>query len=143
MLVCKPPSLPMRTPSDPETKSIFQVVGPIAHVRALFSHLGIQAVERHLPGCHTVLYGYYQCDSPPHVGFKVGGTNFEIEPSAFRLAHNGGNNCTAIITGKPSIPKTKDVWVVGQAWFQGKYVDLNDEGKSVGVAHLKDPVNAK
>ncbi len=107
-------------------------------MRALFDKHGIQAVEQqHLRGCnYKVLVGYYKCDNSPQIGFSFGdGKSFDIEPSAFKLAHNGGNNCTATIVG---VPGEDNLWIVGQAWFQGKYVDHNSGGKTFGVANLKD-----
>ena len=117
----------------------FQIVGPIAQVRRLFNRLGLQAIEQNLPGCTSVLFGYYPCDSPPQVGYQFGAANptFEIEASAFKQADDGGNNCTAIITGI-DLGAGVPLWIVGQAWFQGKYVDFNDAGKTVGVAQLRD-----
>ena len=58
-------------------------------------------------------------------------TVFNIEPSAFDEADDGGGNCTAIIAGIDL-----GVWIVGQAFFQGKYVDHNVDGKSMGFAQL-------
>jgi pepsin A len=59
---------------------------------------------------------------------------YNIESEAFELAHNGDNNCTALIEGWES----HDFWTLGQAWYQGKYLDHNAEGLMVGVAALKD-----
>jgi pepsin A len=64
---------------------------------------------------------------------------FNIDPSQFQLEDNGNNNCTAIITG---IDYDTPWWLVGQAWFQGKYVefdarDAKDNKYVVGVAMLK------
>ena len=95
-----------------------------------------KAVEQSLAGCTKVLFGYYPCDKPPTVGFKVGTGDQEItniEPEAFVQSRNGNNNCTSIVTGLDF-----DLWIIGQAWFQGKYVDFNDAGKEIGVAQLKD-----
>lgn len=50
------------------------------------------------------------------------------------MTDNGNNNCTAIVTGRYG----DDQWTFGQAWFQGKYVDLNWEGLERSVAVLKD-----
>ncbi|KAK4547883.1 hypothetical protein LTR36_010602 [Oleoguttula mirabilis] len=115
------------------------IVGPTAQIRSLFEALGIQAVEQNLPGCTTVLFGYYPCNSPPAIGFQLGAGNpiFNIEPSAFVQASNGGNNCTATVTGI-DIGFPGGLWIVGQSWFQGKYVDFDADNRSVGVALLRN-----
>ncbi|KAK1809749.1 hypothetical protein LTR12_015908 [Friedmanniomyces endolithicus] len=61
------------------------IVGPTSDVRKLFDMLGIQAVERNLPGCTAVLLGYYPCDVPPTTGFSLGNSprSFDIEASVF------------------------------------------------------------
>ena len=104
-------------------------------MRALFEILGIEAVEQNLLGCTTVLFGYYPCDSPPAFGYQLNdnGPVFNIEPSAFEQANNGNNNCTAIVTGIEF-----GIWIVGQAWFQGKYVDFDVSNLQVGVAGLSN-----
>ena len=84
-----------------------------------------------------MLTGYYPCGKPPTVGFAypTGSKSFfDIEPSAFLEAQDNSGNCTAIVSG---INFGANTWVVGQAWFQGKYVDHNVDGKSIGVATLK------
>lgn len=84
--------------------------------------------------------GYYPCDSPPQIGMRFLNVNtsknevFDIEPEAFQMTDNGNNNCTAMIRGRYD----DDSWSIGQAWFQGKYVDLNWEGVERSVAVLKD-----
>ncbi|KAK5110053.1 hypothetical protein LTR62_006297 [Meristemomyces frigidus] len=103
----------------------------------LFHKLGIQAVEQNLPGCTTVLFGYYPCASPPQVGFSLGNStrSFNIEVSAFEQANDGKGNCTAILTGIDLDPE-HSLWIIGQAWFQGKYIDFDQTGGRVGVATL-------
>ncbi|KAK1052127.1 hypothetical protein LTR74_016591 [Friedmanniomyces endolithicus] len=114
------------------------IVGPTSDVRKLFNILGIEAVEENLPGCTAVLFGYCPCDAPPAIGFSLDSStrSFGIEPSAFPQADNGNNNCTAIVTGLDLSPGDP-LWIVGQAWFQGKYVDFDQAGGKLGVAALK------
>lgn len=88
------------------------VVGTAAKVQRLFEDLGIQAVNQATKACKGVLYGYYACDSPAKVGFTVGRETFYIEPSAFKLADNGDNNCTATIT---AVDQDYPFWIVGQS----------------------------
>lgn len=69
-----------------------------------------------MPGNPTYIYGYYPCDNPPTVGFSfpaqsdIAAANssspisrtaktFNIPKSAFQLADNGNNNCTAVLMG--------------------------------------------
>lgn len=91
-----------------------------------------------------VTVGYYPCDKPPTLGiqFVVPGSNdingpvFNIEPEAFKLVDNGNNNCTSNIVGRND---EKGGWEVGNAWWQGKYVDCQGlYGIPTGVAVLKD-----
>ncbi|KAK3674707.1 hypothetical protein LTR78_005429 [Recurvomyces mirabilis] len=114
------------------------VIGPISDVQKLFDILGIQAVQQNLPGCTSVLFGYYPCDAPPKVGFTIGNStkSFDIESSAFQQADNGNNNCTAIVTGI-DLSTRHPLWIIGQAWFQGKYVDFDPANSKLGVAPLK------
>lgn len=115
------------------------VVVQTAVARALFKALKIQTVEQHEAGCSTIVYGYYPCDNPPEVGFQVGDKTFNIHPSQFALEDNGNNNCTAVVTGI-DFDFAPEWWLVGQAWFQGKYADFYRESSDTytfGVAHLK------
>ncbi|TID02439.1 Lysosomal aspartic protease [Colletotrichum higginsianum] len=113
------------------------VVGPIAQVAKLFETAGIQAVNLSLPGCTKVMTGHYPCDKPPAITFGLNSGSkdaFGIEAAAFKQAVNGGNNCTATITGIDNFR----IWVIGQSWFRGKYIDFDVTGKTIGVAYLKD-----
>ncbi|KAL9530746.1 hypothetical protein SMMN14_05965 [Sphaerulina musiva] len=115
------------------------VVVQTAVARALFKALKIQSVEQHEAGCSSIVYGYYPCDKPPQVGFQVGDKTFNIDASQFALEDNGNNNCTAVVTGI-DFDFAPDWWLVGQAWFQGKYTDFHRSGGdeyTFGVAHLK------
>ena len=114
------------------------VIGPIDAVQDLFDAAGIQGVTQSLSGCQKVLTGYYPCASPPTVGFKFpagkGGKVFDIVASAFPEADDGTGNCTAIVAGIDFAP---GLWIVGQAWFQGKYVDHDVDALKMGFAELK------
>ncbi|OLN85417.1 Gastricsin [Colletotrichum chlorophyti] len=96
------------------------VVGPTAQVMKLFDAAGIQAVNHSLPG-----FGFSLSTGSEEV--------FNIDATAFKEAMNGGNNCTATIAGLDDL----NSWIVGQSWFQGKYIDFDVTGKSVGIAPLK------
>jgi hypothetical protein len=125
-----------------------QIITSNEDARKIFNECGIQTVERHLDGCpNNVVLGYYPCNNPPTVGIQFELANntsssspvFNIGPKSFRAGHNGGNNCTSVlVSGYEDSPGYISTWLVGQAWFQGKYVDMNSEGLSLGVATLKD-----
>ncbi|KAI0470051.1 aspartic peptidase domain-containing protein [Xylariaceae sp. FL0804] len=127
------------------------IVGPTRRVRELFDAVGIQAVEQSLPDCASVLFGYYNCSAPPAIAFRfLGGGDsgghgnrygpaWTVEPSAFEQARNGGDNCTAIITGLDgNADGLGEQWILGQAFYQGKYVDHDVTGASLGIAEMKD-----
>lgn len=85
------------------------------------------------------LYGYYPCDTPPRIGFEWDGVNFDFAPDALKWKDDGANNCTAIITGHPNA-----LFVLGNAFFQGKYVDFKVRkpfAYDVGWANLKNPAD--
>lgn len=127
------------------------VFGPIESVQALFKAAGIQSVT--IPGngdVPTVVNGYYPCDKPPALGLAIpsaseaakaktansksvsqASTVFNIlnEPLA---QTKDGNNCTAVIHGTDQFP----FWLVGQAFFQGHYVDHNVDDSTMGFATL-------
>lgn len=65
-------------------------------------------------------------------------TVFNVEPSAFKLKDNGNNNCIATLVGANLTTADFPFWIIGQAWFQGKYVSQDAAQKTVGVATLKD-----
>lgn len=108
-------------------------------MRALFKQAGIQPIETETT-CGKLVYGYYSCNAPPSIGFNIGGSNFDFESKALEWKDDGSGNCTAIITGFDKHPEGS--WLVGQAWMQGKYIDHNSMGKSMGFAKLKDPSGA-
>ncbi|KAG0646502.1 hypothetical protein D0Z07_7451 [Hyphodiscus hymeniophilus] len=122
--------------SDSGTTVIF---GPVDDVAALFDAAGLQylIVNSTNPAVPTTLTGYYPCDQPPPFGFgfpsisnattasENGNRNVSHESTVFnvlpsQLLQNGtGNNCTASIHGTDEFGG----WIVGQAFFQGKYVE--------------------
>lgn len=106
-------------------------------MRRIFTALDIPSYEQvgdAATNTPSYLFGYYPCDKPPTAGFAVGNesTIFNIAPTAWNAADNGNNNCTATLQGTDGFP----FWLVGQAFFQGKYVDHDVDGKSMGFANL-------
>ncbi|KJK77307.1 hypothetical protein H634G_07046 [Metarhizium anisopliae BRIP 53293] len=111
--------------TDSGTTVIF---GPTHRVADVFARAGVQAVPT-----STGLAGYYNCSAPPAIGFSFAGANFDILPSALAFASNG-DNCTAAVHGSDAFG---DNWLVGQAFFQGRYVDHNVADGTMGFADLK------
>ncbi|KAF3056820.1 aspartic peptidase domain-containing protein [Trichoderma sp. SZMC 28012] len=111
--------------TDSGTTVIF---GPTSQVKTLFQKAGIQAVTN-----SNGITGYYACDAPPTIGLAFGGNNFNILPEALAFSQNG-NNCTASIHGTSEFGSQ---WLVGQAFFQGKYIDHNVDDGTMGFANLQ------
>jgi pepsin A len=110
--------------TDSGTTIIF---GPTQQVRSIFDVAGIKYSEY-----SNGITGYYSCNSPPDIGFVFGGKTFNILDSALAFKMDGGN-CTASIHGTSDFG---DSWLVGQAFFQGKYVDHNIDDGTMGFANL-------
>ncbi|KAL7939310.1 aspartic peptidase domain-containing protein [Trichoderma chlorosporum] len=110
--------------TDSGTTVIF---GPTSQVKSLFQKAGIQVVQT-----SNGITGYYACDAPPTIGLAFGGQNFNILPEALAYAQNG-NNCTSSIHGTSEFGSQ---WLVGQAFFQGKYIDHNVDDGTMGFATL-------
>ncbi|PMD39253.1 acid protease [Hyaloscypha variabilis F] len=135
------------------------VIGPIDAVTSLFNATGIQGVLQSTPD-GPLLTGYFPCDKPPTVGFgfpsasdaaaaannstssvSKKGSIFNIPTNQWAAANNGNNNCTAVLSGA-NVPNITGLWVVGQAFFQGLYIDHNLANGTVGFAPLKNGGNA-
>ncbi|EFY85058.1 aspartic protease precursor [Metarhizium acridum CQMa 102] len=104
------------------------VFGPTRHVAAVFAQAGVQAVPT-----SSGIAGYYNCSAAPAMGFSFGGANFDILPEALAFARSG-DNCTAAVHGSDAFG---DNWLVGQAFFQGRYIDHNVDDGTMGFADLK------
>ncbi|KID79696.1 aspartic protease precursor, partial [Metarhizium brunneum ARSEF 3297] len=111
--------------TDSGTTVIF---GPTHRVADVFARAGVQAVPT-----STGLAGYYNCSAPPTIGLSFAGANFDILPEALAFASDG-DNCTAAVHGSDAFG---DNWLVGQAFFQGRYVDHNVADGTMGFADLK------
>ena len=124
-----------------DAERLSNIVGPYDAVKSLFDEMGVQAVEQPATaGCVPAVFGYYPCDKVPEVGLVFGNDSqsFNVEKSAFSLATDGSNNCTSTIVGLNSTD-LGPLWIFGQAWMQGKYVDFQQglKNATVGVATLK------
>ncbi|OBT86051.1 hypothetical protein VE02_05528 [Pseudogymnoascus sp. 03VT05] len=120
------------------------IVGPILAVSVIFNATGIQGVLRSTSE-----------DKPPTVGFNFPSktnaslaekntltaiskksSTFNIPLNAWAAVDNGNNNCTAVLSGQ-NYEAHPGLWVIGQPFFQGLYIDHNLENGTVGFAPLK------
>ncbi|OAA39507.1 aspartyl protease [Beauveria brongniartii RCEF 3172] len=111
--------------TDSGTTVIF---GPTSVVREVYKSAGITEVST-----ANGIEGHYSCSNPPVIGFNLGGKNFNIDPKALAFKKEG-DNCTASLMGTEDFGT---IWLVGQAFFQGRYIDHNGSGKTMGFADLK------
>ncbi|KAM3074119.1 hypothetical protein ACMFMG_003059 [Clarireedia jacksonii] len=129
------------------------IVGPISTISALFNQTGIQSVLQTSSTGNTLI-GYYPCSSPPAIGFSlpsqsnlssISSSNmttswstkssiFYVENSA-QAASKSGDNCTSIFSGYDF--DTPGLWVLGEGFFRGKYVDHNLGEGTLGVVGLE------
>ncbi|PYI25500.1 acid protease [Aspergillus indologenus CBS 114.80] len=130
------------------------ITGPVEEVLAIFEATNIQAVVQNTSDGVTVT-GYFPCDSPPTVGFSIPSQAnataavaadsdlvshqsaiFNIAADQWIAANNGNNNCTAVLAGA-TVASYPTLWVVGQPFFRGLYIDHNVENATVGLAVSK------
>ncbi|PYH96565.1 acid protease [Aspergillus ellipticus CBS 707.79] len=130
------------------------ITGPVEEVLSIFEATSIQAVVQNTTDGVTVT-GYFPCDSPPTLGFNIpsqanasaaakSGSElvshqssiFNIEGEQWIAADNGNNNCTAILSGM-TVASYPTLWVVGQPFFRGLYIDHSVANATVGLATAK------
>jgi len=136
--------------TDSGTTVIF---GPLDQVKTLFAAVGITAVTvAGTGGNPTTINGYYPCAKPPALGYgfpsvsqaaaaaksktsSVSHTSTIFNILASELAENStaSGNCTAVIHGTDAFGED---WLVGQAFFQGRYIDHNVANQTMGFANL-------
>ncbi|KAL9049016.1 MAG: hypothetical protein Q9162_007429 [Coniocarpon cinnabarinum] len=114
------------------------VYGPLETVQAIFEALAIPYSLRRGTNPRTdpsYIFGYTPCDAPPNrdVNFVLGGEDFHIDAVPWNAVDNGGNNCTAVLQGTDAFGES---WLVGQAFFQSKYVDHDVDAGMMGFAAL-------
>ncbi|KAF4630113.1 hypothetical protein G7Y89_g8027 [Cudoniella acicularis] len=129
--------------------------GPLEGVQAFFDAAGIQSVlhPSTTADVPTTLDGYFSCSNPPTLGFGIPSisnasaasrdphspvshmsTIFNVLPSQL-VQNSTGDNCTASIHGTDEWP----FWLIGQVFFQGKYIDHNHDDETMGFAELRSP----
>ncbi|QPH02360.1 hypothetical protein C2857_006569 [Epichloe festucae Fl1] len=111
--------------TDSGTAVIF---GPTEQVSHLFQKAGIEAAR-----AQNGITGYYRCSAPPKIGFSLGGRNFNVLPEALAFAKEG-DNCTASVRGSDAFGNN---WLVGQPFFQGRYIDHSIRDGTMGFADRK------
>lgn len=101
------------------------IVGPIDQVSEIFKSTGIQGVRS-----GSSLFGYFPCDKPPTLGLglpsqsdaaaaaknhstllSTTSTVFNVSSDQWAIANNGGNNCTALLSGQDF---GEELWIFGQ-----------------------------
>ncbi|KAL3422802.1 Gastricsin [Phlyctema vagabunda] len=123
------------------------IVGPLETVSQIFNATGIQGVISETAD-GPFLTGYFPCNAPPSVGFRIPSqsnastltasagisvvpTIFNIPNDAWVAKDNGNNNCTAVLGGQ-NYAAFPGLWVVGQPFFQGRYIDHDLENGMMG-----------
>ncbi|TVY71282.1 Aspartic protease, partial [Lachnellula suecica] len=129
------------------------IIGPIDAVSTLFEMVGIQGVLQ--PSASgDVLVGYFPCGTPSAVGLSLpsksnisatmGLSGFSDTSKVFNVLADAmsagpvdadGKNCTFAISGF-DVVELPGLWVFGQAFSQGKYMDHNFAAGSLGLAEL-------
>ncbi|KAJ5900940.1 acid protease [Penicillium subrubescens] len=128
------------------------VIGPLDDVIAIFKAASIRYVIQISEDSGTSVTGYFPCDRPPTLELSIPSqsnataaakqnsklvshhsSTFNIAPDQWIAADNRSNNCTAILSGTDAFP-IPDLWVVGQPFFHGTYVDHNLKDGTLGFA---------
>ncbi|KAJ5757802.1 acid protease [Penicillium nucicola] len=127
------------------------IIAPPGEVVSVFEELKIQYFI-HKSGDVTTVNGYFPCDQPPNFGISIPSLSnataaakadsklvshkssiFNIARDQWVAEDNGNNNCTAIISGTSEITYP-GLWVIGQPFFHGHYIDHNVADSTVGFA---------
>ncbi|PYI09853.1 acid protease [Aspergillus sclerotiicarbonarius CBS 121057] len=130
------------------------ITGPVDEVLSIFEATSIQAVIQNTTDGVAVT-GYFPCDQPPTLGFSIPSQSnastaaktdsnlishrssiFNIAADQWIAADNGNNNCTAVLSGM-TVASYPTLWVVGQPFFRGLYIDHNVANATIGLATAK------
>ncbi|KAJ5690419.1 acid protease [Penicillium macrosclerotiorum] len=131
------------------------VIGPVDDVIAIFKASSMEYAVQTSEDSGTTVTGYFPCDKPPTLGLSIPSqknataamkeksrlvshrsSTFNIAADQWIAADNGNNNCTAILSGTDAFP-IPDLWVVGQPFFHGTYIDHNLKTRTLGFAPAK------
>lgn len=133
------------------------IIGPIDIVQKIFDATGVTGIMTNASGCASTLMGVYPCSQPPKLGFGFpsmadavaadgkSGVNrnsiiFDVPASAFPSIDYGNSTCASTLTGvNINLPQSqnRNLWVVGQPFFQTHYLDFNVGEGTVGFADQK------
>ncbi|KAI0629776.1 acid protease [Trametes polyzona] len=113
------------------------IIGSLAHVRAIFEQVGYNVTEQTNDGV-TVALGTYDCArTPARIGFGFPPSDevHYIDLAANELNRTSdGRICTANILGTSTVDAPQ--WSIGQTWFQGRYVQHNLDNNTISFADL-------
>ncbi|KAJ5106853.1 acid protease [Penicillium angulare] len=131
------------------------ILGPVDDVVKIFKAASIQYNIQESESAGTTVTGYFPCDQPPQLGLSIPSRSnateaakkhsrlvshkssvFNIKPDQWIAKDNGNNNCTAIVSGTDAMPLS-NLWVVGQPFFHGIYVDHNIADGTLGFAPVR------
>ncbi|PVI07960.1 acid protease [Periconia macrospinosa] len=127
--------------------------GPIDTVQEMYKRAGIE--WEIIPPTNTfpgkIIQGSYPCASPPTFGFGFPSTQnitdaaqnatsgvsrkgsiFNVVPEAL-IASESDGKCKSILKGVTNL----DIWIIGQPFYQGRYIDHNFETRLMGWADLE------
>ncbi|KAI0031013.1 acid protease [Vararia minispora EC-137] len=113
------------------------IIGPIETVRAALLSVGYNISETSDSSGASFVFGTYDCASPARFGFSFPPSTevHYIDAGANVLNRTAdGLICTANILGA----STTDLWLIGQTWFQGRYVQHNLNASTLAFADLAD-----
>ncbi|KIX05814.1 uncharacterized protein Z518_03786 [Rhinocladiella mackenziei CBS 650.93] len=119
------------------------IVGPTDVVTKIFDSVGARiSSEETSEG--LLLTAQVACDVNSTVGFRFPSSNtFNISLGALLVPSTNASdpNCTISLVAQ-DFPDLPGLWVLGQTFFQGKYLDHNLDDQTIGIATLKTSANS-
>lgn len=103
--------------------------GPPDQVKALLDNLDGVSVELAEDGSYG---GFYSCQNPPHLSFKVLGQTFDFPEPAMNFGFNG-DKCRLAIFSTPGMQE----WILGSPFFETASVILNYDVRRMGFAKYR------
>ncbi|OQU97789.1 hypothetical protein CLAIMM_03674 [Cladophialophora immunda] len=125
------------------------VVGPTDAVTELFTSLGAVVSTASTPD-GLLLTAQVSCSINATVGFRFPSSNvtatdqsvtaqtFDVAIASLLVPSTNASdpNCTVALIGQ-DFADLPGLWVLGQSFFQGKYIDHNLDDGTIGLANLK------
>ncbi|KAN0066300.1 hypothetical protein ACQY0O_000394 [Thecaphora frezii] len=102
------------------------VVAPTSEARSLFTKLGVQTFTQ-----SGVLYGAYNCRSPPTVTFNYGGKAISLSSTSLTFGTTTSGLCVLSIVGE-SIGI--DAWITGDSFLINTVAAFDTDNNRVGFA---------